>query len=78
MPSMSLARLEPRKQRRAPPIPPRIFIHAPPQIAPKGDRVLVKVAEQEVKTRGGILLPTSAQKRPTSGAFFCGLCVFRA
>lgn len=37
------------------------------KIAPKGDRVLVKVAEQEVKTRGGILLPTSAQKRPTSG-----------
>jgi len=34
---------------------------------PKGDRVLVKIAEQEVKTRGGILLPTSAQKRPTSG-----------
>ncbi len=38
-----------------------------PQIDPKGDRVLVKVSEQEEKTRGGILLPTSAQKRPTSG-----------
>jgi co-chaperonin GroES (HSP10) len=37
------------------------------QIIPKGDRVLVKVAEQEQKTRGGILLPVSAQKRPTSG-----------
>jgi chaperonin GroES len=37
-------------------------------IEPKGDRVLVKVAEQEEKTRGGILLPSSAQKRPTSGA----------
>lgn len=38
------------------------------QVEPKGDRVLVKVAEQEEKTRGGILLPVSAQKRPTSGA----------
>ena len=38
-----------------------------PQIIPKGDRVLVKVGEQEEKTRGGILLPASAQKRPTSG-----------
>jgi co-chaperonin GroES (HSP10) len=37
------------------------------QVVPKGDRVLVKVAEQEEKTRGGILLPVSAQKRPTSG-----------
>ncbi|KAI8471100.1 MAG: chaperonin 23 [Monoraphidium minutum] len=37
------------------------------KIVPKGDRVLVKVAQQEEKTRGGILLPTSAQKRPTSG-----------
>eukprot|EP00775_Hariotina_reticulata_P003861 gene3861-4118_t len=37
------------------------------KIEPKGDRVLVKVADQEEKTRGGILLPASAQKRPTSG-----------
>eukprot|EP00879_Flechtneria_rotunda_P005171 GHRR01005453.1.p2 GENE.GHRR01005453.1~~GHRR01005453.1.p2 ORF type:complete len:133 (+),score=24.02 GHRR01005453.1:189-587(+) len=37
------------------------------KIEPKGDRVVVKVAEQEEKTRGGILLPVSAQKRPTSG-----------
>ncbi|GBF92721.1 hypothetical protein Rsub_05090 [Raphidocelis subcapitata] len=37
------------------------------KIVPKGDRVLVKVAAQEEKTRGGILLPVSAQKRPTSG-----------
>lgn len=37
------------------------------QIEPKGDRVLVKVAEQEQKTKGGILLPVAAQKRPTSG-----------
>ncbi len=38
------------------------------QIRPRGDRVLVKVAEEETKTRGGILLPTSAVKKPTSGA----------
>ncbi|KAG2451531.1 hypothetical protein HYH02_004129 [Chlamydomonas schloesseri] len=37
------------------------------KVAPKGDRVLVKVAEEEVKTRGGILLPPSAIKKPTSG-----------
>ncbi len=37
------------------------------QIVPKGDLVLAKVAEVEEKTTGGILLPTSAQKRPTSG-----------
>lgn len=37
------------------------------QIHPRGDRVLVKVAEEETKTRGGILLPTSAVKKPTSG-----------
>jgi chaperonin GroES len=34
---------------------------------PKGDLVLAKVADKEEKTTGGILLPTSAQKRPTSG-----------
>jgi hypothetical protein len=39
------------------------------QVEPKGDRVLVKIAEQEQKTRGGILLPVSAQSRPTSGAW---------
>jgi chaperonin GroES len=37
------------------------------QVSPKGDLVLAKVAEMEDKTTGGILLPTSAQKRPTSG-----------
>lgn len=37
------------------------------KISPRGDRVLVKVAEEETKTRGGILLPTSAIKKPTSG-----------
>lgn len=29
--------------------------------------MLVKVAEEEIKTKGGILLPTSAVKKPTSG-----------
>lgn len=46
-------------------LPPQHTHHT--QITAKGDRVLVKVAQQEEKTRGGILLPTSAQKRPTSG-----------
>ena len=38
-----------------------------PQVSPKGDLILAKVAEIEDKTTGGILLPTSSQKRPTSG-----------
>jgi len=29
--------------------------------------VLVKVAEEETQTRGGILLPVNAVKKPTSG-----------
>lgn len=33
-----------------------------------GDRVCVKVAAAETKTSGGILLPTDAQRKPTSGA----------
>lgn len=37
------------------------------QIAPKGDLVLVEVAKAETKTTGGVLLPSSAQKKPTSG-----------
>lgn len=36
-------------------------------VHPRGDRILVKAAPAEVKTRGGILLPTSAQRKPTSG-----------
>ncbi|GFH19416.1 uncharacterized protein HaLaN_16361 [Haematococcus lacustris] len=36
-------------------------------VSPRGDRLLVKVAEEETKTRGGILLPSSAVKKPTSG-----------
>lgn len=34
---------------------------------PKGDLVLAKVAETEEKTTGGILLPSEAQAKPTSG-----------
>lgn len=37
------------------------------QVNPKGDLVLAKVAEAEEKTTGGVLLPNSAQKKPTSG-----------
>ncbi|MEW5309153.1 MAG: hypothetical protein WDW38_001059 [Sanguina aurantia] len=37
------------------------------QVTPKGTRVLVKVAAEETQTRGGILLPASAIKKPTSG-----------
>ncbi|KAG1677546.1 hypothetical protein FOA52_014444 [Chlamydomonas sp. UWO 241] len=36
-------------------------------VSPRGDRVLVKVADEETQTRGGILLPVTAQKKPTSG-----------
>ena len=41
---------------------------APSQIAPVGDRVLVKIAEAEKTTAGGIILAESAQRKPTSGA----------
>jgi chaperonin GroES len=37
------------------------------QVLPKGDLVLARVAEAEETTTGGILLPGSAQARPTSG-----------
>ena len=36
-------------------------------VTPVGDRVFVKAEEAEATTVGGILLPSSAQKRPTSG-----------
>lgn len=36
-------------------------------VTPVGERVFVKAEEAETKTVGGILLPTSAQKRPTQG-----------
>lgn len=36
-------------------------------VAPVGERVLVKVDVGEEKSLGGILLPSSAQKKPTQG-----------
>lgn len=36
-------------------------------VTPVGDRVFVKTEEAEATTVGGILLPSSAQKRPTQG-----------
>lgn len=43
------------------------------QVAPKGDLVLVEVAAAETASTGGVLLPGSAQKKPTSGASAEGL-----
>ena len=36
-------------------------------VAPVGERVLVKVDVSDEKSLGGILLPSSAQKKPTQG-----------
>ncbi|MEO0852159.1 MAG: co-chaperone GroES [Cyanobacteria bacterium J06648_11] len=36
-------------------------------LKPLGDRVLVKVAEREEKTAGGILLPDAAREKPQVG-----------
>lgn len=36
-------------------------------VTPVGERVLVKVDVSEEKSIGGILLPSSAQKKPTQG-----------
>jgi len=36
-------------------------------VAPVGDRVFVRVADVEDVSSGGILLPSSAQKKPTAG-----------
>jgi len=49
---------------------PRADVHpvSPPQISPVGTQVLVKVAEAEKTTAGGIILAESAQRKPTSGA----------
>eukprot|EP00205_Picochlorum_sp_RCC944_P006507 CAMPEP_0182617920 /NCGR_PEP_ID=MMETSP1330-20130603/43836_1 /TAXON_ID=464278 /ORGANISM="Picochlorum sp., Strain RCC944" /LENGTH=224 /DNA_ID=CAMNT_0024838083 /DNA_START=39 /DNA_END=710 /DNA_ORIENTATION=- len=37
------------------------------KVTPNGPRIVVKVAELQAKTLGGILLPDSSQKKPTSG-----------
>ncbi len=36
-------------------------------VIPLGDRILVKPLEQEVKTKGGIILPDTAQEKPSKG-----------
>lgn len=36
-------------------------------LKPLGDRVLVRPAKEEERTRGGILLPDTARKRPQEG-----------
>eukprot|EP00877_Chromochloris_zofingiensis_P013519 jgi/Chrzof1/8420/Cz03g10020.t1_CPN10 len=37
-------------------------------VKPVGDRVLVKVDQEEKQTTGGVLLPTVARNKPTAGA----------
>ncbi|NMB24084.1 MAG: co-chaperone GroES [Firmicutes bacterium] len=37
------------------------------QIKPLGDRVVVKVVEQEEKTKSGIVLPDTAKEKPQEG-----------
>ena len=36
-------------------------------IRPLGDKVVVKVSEEEEKTAGGIILPDTAKKKPQEG-----------
>ena len=37
------------------------------KIRPLGDKVVVKVSEEEEKTSGGIILPDTARKKPQEG-----------
>ena len=37
------------------------------KIRPLGDKVVVKVSEEEEKTAGGIILPDTAKKKPQEG-----------
>lgn len=37
------------------------------KLKPLGDRVVLKIVEQEEKTRGGILLPDTAKEKPQKG-----------
>ena len=37
------------------------------KIRPLGDKVLVKISEEEEKTAGGIILPDTARKKPQEG-----------
>lgn len=36
-------------------------------MAPVGDRVFVKIDKEEGQTKGGLLLPTDSQRKPTAG-----------
>jgi chaperonin GroES len=36
-------------------------------VQPLGDRILVKPVDSEEKTRGGIILPDTAQEKPSKG-----------
>ena len=36
-------------------------------LQPIGDRIIVKREESEAKTKGGIILPDAAQKKPQTG-----------
>ena len=44
-----------------------VFVVQYKKVAPVGDRVFVKIDKEEDKTTSGILLPSSAQKKPTQG-----------
>ncbi len=37
------------------------------KLKPLGDRVILRLVEQEEKTRGGILLPDTAKEKPQKG-----------
>ena len=39
------------------------------KVQPMGGRVLIKIAETEVQTKGGVLLTEGSQQKPTSGTF---------
>ena len=38
------------------------------KVQPMGGRVLIKIAETERETKGGVLLTEGSQQKPTSGA----------
>ena len=58
-----------RAIRHSPTADRRVVPRPQSQISPVGTQVLVKVAEAETKTAGGILLAESSQRKPTSGAY---------
>ncbi|KAL4858802.1 chaperonin [Chlorella vulgaris] len=63
-----LARAQPARRQRS--VVVRAATALPAEVktvTPVGDRVFVKTEEAEATTVGGILLPSSAQKRPTQG-----------